>query len=385
MERIAVLGGGPGGAAAALQLARAGADVTLYAPEKRGEKPCGGGLPTFILPHIEGFDSAGLEAVPVGSVLVENSAGLRVEVEARGLSIFRRGDLDPALTAAARAAGARYVAAKARLLEWQGGRPAVVAGGERRLYDWVIDAAGARSLGRRTLGLEPVGESVGLGASVPGIEARRMVLGVTDVADAYTWIFPRPGGASVGVAYSAAALSDGAARALLAAFLDRHLPGDGGPPPPRYRYPIPVYGPWTLEAVGAALERRLLLVGDAAAVADPLTREGIRYAVLTGVWAAESLLAGRPGDYRRRVEAELDGEMRRAHRATELFFHDSVAQWMVPVCRFHPGVRRVLQDLLSCRQPYRGLRRRLLRAAVGAGGPSPGGTPGLTPSLVGGS
>jgi hypothetical protein len=38
---------------------------------------------------------------------------------------------------------------------------------------------------------------------------------------------------------------------------------------------------------------------------------------------------------------------------------------MVPVARFHPGIRRVLGDLLACRQPYHGLRRRLLRAAIG--------------------
>jgi hypothetical protein len=35
---------------------------------------------------------------------------------------------------------------------------------------------------------------------------------------------------------------------------------------------------------------------------------------------------------------------------------------MVPLARLHPGVRGVLGDLLACRQPYRGLTRRLLRA-----------------------
>jgi hypothetical protein len=47
------------------------------------------------------------------------------------------------------------------------------------------------------------------------------------------------------------------------------------------------------------------------------------------------------------------------------FGSDPIGQWMIPVCRIHPGVRRVLTDLLSCRQPYTGLPRRLLRAAVG--------------------
>ncbi|HYG63123.1 MAG TPA: NAD(P)/FAD-dependent oxidoreductase, partial [Thermoanaerobaculia bacterium] len=101
------------------------------------------------------------------------------------------------------------------------------------------------------------------------------------------------------------------------------------------------------------------------ALADPLTREGIRYGMLSGLWAAESLLAGRPEAYPERLAAELAGELDRAGRACGLFFEGPIGQWMVPVARVHPGIRRVLADLLSCRQPYRGLKRRLLSAAVG--------------------
>jgi hypothetical protein len=64
------------------------------------------------------------------------------------------------------------------------------------------------------------------------------------------------------------------------------------------------------------------------------------------------------------LKRELEEEMERAARARSLFFDDPVGQWMVPVSRVHPGIRRVLSDLLACRQPYRGLRGRLLRASV---------------------
>jgi hypothetical protein len=57
--------------------------------------------------------------------------------------------------------------------------------------------------------------------------------------------------------------------------------------------------------------------------------------------------------------------MERAARAARLFYEGPVGQWMVPFARLHPGIRRVLGDLLACRQPYRGLTRRLLRAAAG--------------------
>jgi hypothetical protein len=61
----------------------------------------------------------------------------------------------------------------------------------------------------------------------------------------------------------------------------------------------------------------------------------------------------------------LAPELGRAGRAARLFYEEPLAQWMVPVARRHPGIRSVLGDLLTCRQTYRGLRRTLLRAAVG--------------------
>jgi len=364
MVRIAILGGGPAGGSAALALARSGVTVDLYLPAHPGEKPCGGAVPEHVLPRLDGFDPSSLPVVKEPVAVLENALGGSVEIPLRGLRIFRRGDFDRALVEAAVAAGARRLPVKAERLELMNGEARVTAGGEVRTYDWVIGADGARGLSRRSLGLLPEGDSLGLGGSLQGLTMDRLVLSFPDLADSYLWIFPRPGGVSIGIAYTPGRLSDGAARAALDSFLDRHLPaGWRGLPGPRYRYPIPVFGAWTLRSVRQGLDRRVLLTGDAAALADPLTREGIRYGLLSGLWAAESLLAGRPADYAARLERELTGDLRRAERARDLFFEDPIGQWMVPVARRHPGIRRVLADLLSCRQPYQGLKGRLLRAA----------------------
>lgn len=365
MVRIAVLGGGPAGGAAALALARGGAEVDLWLPGRPGEKPCGGAVPEHVLPRLEGFDPSPLPAVASPEAVLENAGGGRVRLPLRGIRIFRRADFDGALVEAAVAAGARRRSAKAERVEWNDRGVRVAAGGAEHSYDWIVGADGARGLTRRLLGLAPRGDSRGLGASLRGLEPERLVLSFPDLADAYLWIFPRPGGASVGIAWTPDRLSEGAARAALDAFLNRWLPADWRDlPGPRYRYPIPVWGPHTREAVRRGLARRILLAGDAAAVADPLTREGIRYGLLTGTWTAEHLLAGEPERYPERLEAELGGELDRAGRARPVFFEEPVGQWMVPVARALPGVRQVLGDLLACRQPYRGLRRRLARGVI---------------------
>lgn len=283
------------------------------------------------------------------------------------LRICRRGDLDPALLASAQEAGAKVVESRACSVEFGDGGVTVGVEDGSASFDWLICADGARGLGRRALELGPGVESVGLGASLAGVECSTLVLFFPDVADAYLWIFPRPGGCSVGIAFSADRLSDGAAGVLLAEFVERHL---GRPlaeyAGSRYRYPIPIYSPRTLAGVGRGLKHRILLVGDAAGVADPLTREGIRHAMRSGRWASEALQRGEPESYSRHLELGLEADLGGARLASELFFDGPIGQWMVPICRRHAGIRRVLADLLACRQPYRGLRRRLLRAALGA-------------------
>jgi flavin-dependent dehydrogenase len=366
MTRVAVLGGGPAGGSTALALARGGLAVDLYLPARPGEKPCGGAVPGHVLPRVDGFDPSGLPAVASPEALLEDARGHRLALDLAGIRVYRRRDFDRALVEAALAAGAVPRRVKVERLERVEQGVRVVADGEARVYDWVVGADGARGLSRRSLGLAPQGDSVGLGGSLSGLDWSRLVLAFPELADAYLWIFPRPGGASVGIAYTPGRLTDAQARAALDAFLDDHLPkGWRDLPGPRYRYPIPVFGPWTLAAARRALGGRILLVGDAAAVADPLTREGIRYCLLTGLWAAESLLEGRPAAYAERLESELQEEMEKAAQARGLFLEGAIGRWAVPVARAHPGIRRVLDDLLTCRQPYTGLRRRLLRAAVG--------------------
>ncbi len=360
-----------------------GVDVTLFVPARPGEKPCGGAVPEFLLPRLEGFHPRLLSAVEAPPCLLENARGSTLELPLQGVRIFRRRDLDPALQEAAVAAGAQRVAVRAEQVVTGDDRVEVAAGGEVQRFDWLIGADGARGLSRRTLGLLPEGESVGLGGSLAGVIASRLVLSFAGEGDSYGWIFPRPGGASVGVAYTPSTLGDDAARRQLDGLLDRHLPKDWRDASgPRYRYPIPVYGPWTRANIQRGVEQRVLLTGDAAALADPLTREGIRYAALSGQWAAEALLSGRPETYLERVAAELESEMSRAAKARELFFEGPVGRWMVPLARLHPGIRGVLADLLACRQPYRGLRRRLLRSVVARGRPSAQATRGARQSTA---
>jgi flavin-dependent dehydrogenase len=97
---------------------------------------------------------------------------------------------------------------------------------------------------------------------------------------------------------------------------------------------------------------------------DPITGEGLYYALRSAELCADALLAGRPDDYRVLLEEELLPELRLAARVSERFyrgqvFGDSVLERMVSLTAQSASFRELMSDLFAGIQGYRDLRSRL--------------------------
>ena len=107
-----------------------------------------------------------------------------------------------------------------------------------------------------------------------------------------------------------------------------------------------------------------MLLGDAAGLVDPLTREGIYYALLSGRWAADALIETSVSRavtrYAERLRTEVHPELARAARLSALFFSPTFSTLFVDALTQSPAIRAVFADLVAGVQPYTGLRRRLL-------------------------
>ena len=127
-----------------------------------------------------------------------------------------------------------------------------------------------------------------------------------------------------------------------------------------YAWPIPSLGARDLERLDVAGPRWFLL-GDAAGLVDPITREGIYFALASGQWAADAWLSGDgPGAYTVRVRDEAAPELARAARLKAGFFRPAFTGLMMHALQQSPGIRRVMADLVAGRQSYAGLKTRLL-------------------------
>jgi flavin-dependent dehydrogenase len=178
----------------------------------------------------------------------------------------------------------------------------------------------------------------------------------------YLWLFPRPDHVGVGIAAPLASVPTRELLARLESEVARHFPALLEPEGGRYAHTIPCPSPdpaSILEIAGL----RWALVGDAAALADPITGEGIYYALRSARVLADTLRSdGSPARYPERALEDFGRELVKSASLRERFFAPGFSRRMVSFSRRSPAVREVLADLVLGRQGYLGLKRRLLRA-----------------------
>ena len=315
---VAVVGGGPAGAAAAITLARAGREVVLIDKARfPRDKCCGDGLTTGALRLYEqlGLDPATVPSWQrVDDVVVVGPSGRELPLPLpRGQGTFavvaRRVELDDALLGVARAAGAKVLDGHAVTgvdQDAEGVTLEVEGIGEIHAR-YVVAADGMWSPVRRMVGAGEPGyrgewhafrqyyDGVG-----PLASTELKVWFEPDILPGYVWSFPLGDGrANVGFGIArdggkVARVQD--MKALWPELLARpHIAGflgpDARPEAPHKAWPIPARVHRSTRHQG-----RVLFAGDAVAADDVFTGEGIGQALLTGVLAAEAVVAAGPDD-----------------------------------------------------------------------------------------
>jgi flavin-dependent dehydrogenase len=177
----------------------------------------------------------------------------------------------------------------------------------------------------------------GYAPELPG-QAGTMLLATTEQRwPAYAWSFPL-GDGRANVGYGEL-VSGGATRAGLVEGLDRLLPGVRPQRLRAHRLPLSTGRPRQPDG-------RVLLAGDAASLVNPLTGEGIFYAVLSGALAGAA--AGGGGDpgaaYRAALRRRLGGHLRSSSAASALSRWPAV---MDAAFRAAAADQRVFDDVVA--------------------------------------
>lgn len=364
----AIVGAGPAGCRLAWRLARAGVRVAIFDGSHPREKPCGGGVTGRALDLVrDAIDTSAIHAVAISDITFEDRArrahvGLRDRRDATPqLAVAPRAVFDGALLAAAVRAGATLRAERVRDLAWESNAWSVATHCGSTRAAWVFGADGPNSLVRRRVGrpFERADLSIAAGFFVHGVASSTVAIMFEDDPPGYLWSFPRPDHLAVGICAQADVSRPSTLLAATAAWISRNV--EGGCERERYSWPIPSLRLTTLERERACGPRWMLL-GDAGGMVDPITREGIFFALVSAEAAADSFLdTGDPSErYAQRIRSLVYEELMRAAYLKSRFFNPRFTALLLRALMQSAKIRAIMTDLVAGRQSYQGLRRRLL-------------------------
>jgi geranylgeranyl reductase family protein len=371
-DDVAIVGAGPAGARAAFVLASRGARVTMFDWSHPREKPCGGGVTGRALALVaDAIDAAGWPASTIRSARFIDTPGRRSAVVAladadtagdRALVVADRSTFDSQLLAAAERAGARLERSRVTGVKVGANGVALETTAGPRTASFVVGADGANSLVRRRVA-SPFRRdqlSIATGFFAHGVTSDQIAIELTADPPGYIWSFPRATHLAIGICaqadagITATALRERTARWIATAGIG------GGARLEAYSWPIPSLSAADFEAVTLA-GPRWALAGDAAGLVDPITREGIYFAIASGQWIADALIAGEVRRYDARARDEAVPELTRAAQLKAGFFRPAFTGLMMHGLQQSEAIRAVMADLIAGRQSYRSLRSRLLR------------------------
>ena len=362
MSEIAIIGGGPSGSLCGEQLARAGHRVHIFDEHLAWEKPCGGGLTHKAIQTFPFLLDNNRPKKLVHSIQLISSNDQSVSLEmSQPIVIYSRTVLNGMLLDRAAEAGCKIQRSHVIGIDTAGTKPRYLADGDWRTADFVVVAAGARNhLLPETRALQRDELEMTQGYFVPET-ADAITVKFLPHFEGYLWSFPRCDHLSVGICGSMSSHNSAELRSHLNTFVEKQKISTEGARFYSHVLPSPRERTFSERTV---LGKNWAMIGDAAAWVDPLTGEGLFYAMRSGELLGRCLAEGCPEKYPARVKAAFSGELEFAARFVRRFYRGSflgsaVTTRMVQFLKRSPVFRQLMGDLFSGAQDYTSLKRRL--------------------------
>ena len=363
MAKYVIVGGGPSGAMCGEQLALAGNAVHIYDEHLAWEKPCGGGLTykaTQCFPFL--LDNPHPKRL-IHSVEIISAENHRAKLGLQHpIVIYSRTVLNGLLLDRAQAAGCQIHHSRVQGVDTTGDKPMYSVDGQWCRADFLVVAAGARNQflpGTRPLSRDEL--EMTQGYFVPQTSEEIIIKFLPDF-EGYIWSFPRADHLSLGICGSMASHTSNELRSHLREFAAAEQIDTENAR--FYSHVLPSPKERTLSD-RAVVGRAWALCGDAAAWVDPLTGEGLFYAMRSGEILGRSIAEGCPEKYPARVRASFSLELEFAARIVRRFYRGSflgtaVTTRMVQFLQRNAVFRQLLSDLFCGTQDYTTLKQRVL-------------------------
>jgi geranylgeranyl reductase family protein len=355
-----IVGAGPAGSTAAYHLAKRGRSVLVLEKASLPRfKPCGGGVSPAIAQWFD-FDFAPAIALKVNKIRYTWKREDPVEVDIdTSMWVVDRGVFDNFLIAQAQSLGAEIRSAtEVKGIEFKNSAWQVNTSGEPVTGRYLIAADGVSGPMAKWLGFkEPKRHSSAFLASPSTQTADTLNFDFGTVKKGYIWKFPKASGCSISIA-----VLKGDAPKNLKNILTDYATAEGIDVKNSQVYESPLClwdGDRKLHAQNA------ILAGETAALADPLSGEGIRPAIFSGVKAAEAIDQALGGvsdaleKYTQVISEEWGADMVWANRLGGAFYQFTAVAYKAGVKL--PVATQVMSKILCGELSYADIANRAIK------------------------
>ncbi len=303
MHDLIIVGGGPAGASCARRAALHGLDIVILEKSVHPrDKLCGGGLTPHVKDLVD-FDISGAIERDIHAVRLISPSGRRpyLKRDTQAGYTVKRDKFDHHLLKKAEEAGARVEqGTEVVAIEQLRSGIRVLTKGDSYRAPLLVAADGVNGIVSRSIGIrkrwpsDRVGLCIAADVPVDPSEIER-IMSVSEEEDCmpieiyfgpvewgYAWCFPKRDELSIGVGCRMDRMSNlkGSWRGFLS-MLER-TKGIQIDPDSRSAFRVPIGG-----CEKRLIDRRTMLIGDAAGLVSPITGEGIYYAIESGLIAAD--------------------------------------------------------------------------------------------------
>lgn len=359
---VAIVGGGPAGATCAYELAKAGINVAIFDHSHPREKPCGGGLPKRFF---NDFDlPKGVKKRIINWIIVEDQNGHKVKLYQKfgGVTMMRK-EFDHALFKKTKKAGTFCIDKRVIEVGYKNGKWVVKTKGKEYEADFLVGADGCLSIVRNYvlggIGKKYLAHAVGYHIPHSKSDMKKKFedaiefyfLGKPYLKKGYIWIFPKLDFVTVGLMTN---LGTSEIRGSLEKFIKTHHAAKKILLPDKisiHSHLIPFVNSTKFYDLPTSGEN-WVLIGDAAGHVNPITGEGIYYAMMGGKLAAKAYLENDITKYETYWRKKFGPDLYWGSRMQSIFYDMRLLGIILKIAKRSPTMREILADIIAVREPY---------------------------------